>query len=81
MRTRPDGLTFAVLCPEGPARHRLCGTRHEVLGIPLLSRLVLWSFWADESERETRRETLLRALQRPPAVNFGPIEERRAREF
>jgi hypothetical protein len=80
-RARSDGLTFALLCPEGPARHRLSPSRHDVTGAPLLSRLLLWGSWAGAPPPEAALEALAQSLQHPPTVNFGPIEERRAREF
>jgi len=82
-RVRADGLAFAVLAPEGPARHELTPDRHDLLGAPDLKRLVLWCRPAGGGDPAVaaRLEALGEALQHPPIVQFGPVEERRTREF
>jgi hypothetical protein len=82
-RVRADGLAFAVLAPEGPARHELTPDHHDLLGAPDLKRLVLWCRPAGGGDPgvTARLEALGEALRRPPIVQFGPVEERRTREF
>jgi hypothetical protein len=84
-----------VLAPDAPARHELTVDRHDVRGEPDLQCLVLWCHPGDGEDLAgepkvgprvalpvaSRMEALAEALRHPPTVQFGPVEERRTREF
>jgi hypothetical protein len=85
-RLRADGLALAALCPDGPARHALAPDRHEVSAEPGVSRLAWWLLRTDATPEapealRAHLDALVAALRQPPAVQLGPVEERRAREF
>lgn len=76
---RPDGLVFAALSLDQAADATVGVGGIQLMGKPLLTRLLLLAdFAADETGLLHR---FLLAKTRPPQVALGAIEERRVREF